>query len=116
MMASYSYTYWLIRRYYQIPCSLINNTNAVSLNLCTFPYNVLPSSEQITIWRALDAKIYLWKKLKIKTRLPHTSDFMTLTNHNLLWQCTGRLKFSDVIFIKHKNEISKFQFFSTLPQ
>ena len=28
-----------------------------------------------------------------KTRLPHTSNFLTLTNYNLLWQCTRRMKF-----------------------
>ena len=28
-----------------------------------------------------------------KTRLPHTSDFMTLVTHNLLWQYATSLKF-----------------------
>ena len=51
-----------------------------------------------------------------KTRLSHTFDLMTLTNHNLLLQSTRRLKFSDLIFIRHKNDLSKFQSFSTLPQ
>ena len=51
-----------------------------------------------------------------KTRLPHTSDLMTLTNHNLLWQCTRKLKISDFIHIRYTNEMSKFQSSSKLPQ
>ena len=51
-----------------------------------------------------------------KTRLPHTFDLMTWTNHNLLLQSTRRLKFLDFIFIRHKNDMSKFQSSSTLSQ
>ena len=51
-----------------------------------------------------------------KTRLPRTSNFMTLANHNLLWQCTKGLKFWHIIFISYKNDIWKIQPSSALPK
>ena len=51
-----------------------------------------------------------------KTRLPHTFDLITLTNHNLLLQSTRRLKFLNFVVIRHKNDMSKFQSSSILPQ
>ena len=44
-----------------------------------------------------------------KTWLPHTSDFMTLANHNLPWQYTKTLQFQDVTLTSYKNSTTKFQ-------